>query len=298
MVIVKGRHTIRANKPDGRTPRLINPWTFESEGNSTLTRLEGAYLSALDAVDQIEARKTKAAQSGTLAPSGVASDALNYAASTLAPALKKARTAVEQAKHEAAARRAKLVLKPADKSDAAGQLRRLWKLDKYNAMSDSERSQYLARAGDSLDSELAQAFLEAPEYAKVLPSDLEAIHERALKQQHGEAALTELAELESAIKIADDTITAAREEVAHEVGGTAKLDTAAAPFEKMQGAAWLRKFGEEVRSFHVSDNKGHWNVATEEELENGLFFSTAEEWRMAQSGVIPHSMKEKANGGL
>jgi hypothetical protein len=195
MVIVKGRHTIRANKPDGRTPRLINPWTFESEGNSTLTRLEGAYLSALDAVDQIEARKTKAAQSGTLAPSGVASDALNYAASTLAPALKKARTAVEQAKHEAAARRAKLVLKPADKSDAAGQLRR-------------ERDGYLAKAGDNLDPELAQGFLEAPEYAK----------------QHGEEAFTELADLEAGIKIADDVITAAREEVAQiaEAGRAAK----------------------------------------------------------------------------
>jgi RNA polymerase-interacting CarD/CdnL/TRCF family regulator len=72
----------------------------------------------------------------------------------LAPALTKGRTAVEQAKHEAATRRAKLVLKPADKTDAAGQLRRLWKLDKFNAMSDSERNAYLAKAGDNLDPEL------------------------------------------------------------------------------------------------------------------------------------------------
>jgi RNA polymerase-interacting CarD/CdnL/TRCF family regulator len=72
----------------------------------------------------------------------------------LAPKLQKAKRAVEQAKSEAAERRAKLVLKPADKTDAAGQMRRLWKLDKFNAMSDSERNAYLAEAGDNLDPEL------------------------------------------------------------------------------------------------------------------------------------------------
>jgi hypothetical protein len=33
-------------------------------------------------------------------------------------------------------------------------MRRLWKLDKFNAMSDSERNAYLAEAGDNLDPEL------------------------------------------------------------------------------------------------------------------------------------------------
>jgi RNA polymerase-interacting CarD/CdnL/TRCF family regulator len=96
----------------------------------------------------------KAEKSGTLTPAGITSDTLPYAASTLAPALKKARTAVEQARHEAATRRAKLTLKKSDPTDAAGQMRRLWKLDKFNAMSDSERNAYLAKAGDNLDPEL------------------------------------------------------------------------------------------------------------------------------------------------
>ncbi len=65
---------------------------------------------------------------------------------SLAPQLSKARRAVEQAKAEAADRRAKLTLKKADLADAAGQMRRLWKLDKFNAMSDSERNAYLAKA--------------------------------------------------------------------------------------------------------------------------------------------------------
>jgi hypothetical protein len=152
--VIKGRATIRANTPRGRQPRLIEPWVLEPKENTALAKLEKSYLDALESVDKLEARKASAEKSGTLTPTGVVSDTLQYAACTLAPALKKGRTAVEQAKHEAATRRAKLVLKPADKTDAAGQLRRLWKLDKFNAMSDSERNAYLAKADDNLDPEL------------------------------------------------------------------------------------------------------------------------------------------------
>jgi hypothetical protein len=76
-------------------------------------------FDALSAVDAVEARKVTAEKSGTLTPSGVLADTLQFAASTLAPKLQKAKRAVEQAKSEAAERRAKLVLKPADKTDAA-----------------------------------------------------------------------------------------------------------------------------------------------------------------------------------
>jgi hypothetical protein len=48
-------------------------------------------------------------------------------------------------------------------------------------------------------------------------------------------------DLEAGIKIADDVITAAREEIALEVGGVAKLDEAAKPFEKLSSAAWLKQ---------------------------------------------------------
>jgi hypothetical protein len=301
MINMKGRHKIRANTSSGREPRLIEPWTLEPKENTTLAKLEAAYLSALESVDQIEARKATAQKSGTLTPSGVLADTLGFAASTLAPKLQKAKRAVEQAKHEAAARRAKLVLKTADKADAAGQMRRLWKLDKFNALSDDERNAYLAKAGDNLDPELQQAFLEAPEYSKILPTDLEAIRMRALKQQHGEEAITELADLEAGIKTADDTIAAAREEVALEVGGIAKFDEAAKPYEMLQSAPWLKKFTtngvDEVRAFTVRDGRGYWNPASAEELENGVYFRTAEEWRMAQSGIVPQHVKEQLNGG-
>jgi hypothetical protein len=39
-----------------------------------------------------------------------------------------------------------LTVKPADKTDAAGQARRLWKLDRFNALSDAERNAVTADA--------------------------------------------------------------------------------------------------------------------------------------------------------
>jgi hypothetical protein len=258
-------------------------------------------LSALEAVDAVEARKVAAEKSGTLTPSGVANDVLGFAASKLAPQLQKAKRAVEQARAEASDRRAKLTLKKSDPSDSAGQVRRLWKLDQLRKMSDSERNAYIAKAGDSLDLELRQAILEVPEFSGLLRSDIERLHESALKAQHGEEALAELRDLETGIKIADDTITKAREEVAFEVGGVAKLDAAAKPYEKLLGAAWLKKFNENgsevVKSFHVRGRYGTWDTATEAEIEGGMYFSSAEEWRAATQGIVLHSMKEHVNGG-
>jgi hypothetical protein len=54
-----------------------------------------------------------------------------------------------------AERRAKLELKPPDKTDAAAQILRLWKLDKFNALPDHERNALVA----SLDPDLAAAIL-------------------------------------------------------------------------------------------------------------------------------------------
>jgi hypothetical protein len=180
-ITMKGRSTIRSNPSSNRAVRRIEPWAFTPKENSTLAKLERAYLDALEAVDAVEARKVTAEKSGTLTPSGVANDVLGFAASKLAPQLQKAKRVVEQAKAEAADRRAKLTLKKSDPSDSAGQVRRLWKLDQLRKMSDSERNAYLAKAGDNLDPELQQAILEVPEFSGLLRSDIERLHDSALK---------------------------------------------------------------------------------------------------------------------
>jgi ABC-type cobalamin/Fe3+-siderophores transport system ATPase subunit len=300
----RGNHT-----PSGREPRLVEPWTLTPKEGTTLARLEAAYLSALEAVDQVEAHKLKAHKSGTLTPSGVLADTLQYAASTLAPQLSKARRAVKRARAEASDRRAKLTLKKSDPSDSAGQVRRLWKLDQLRKMSDSERNAYLAKAGDNLDPELQQAILEVPEFSGLLRSDIERLHDSALKAQHGEEALTELRDLETAIKIASDTIEAAREEIAQDVGGLARFDAAAAPYEKAATAPWLRKYrrytpgsdgsdeGVEVIGVWDETVKARVRPATEEEIANGVYYPNLEAYRRAQAGDVS-LVKEKPNGGL
>src|SRR5262249_50302511 len=183
--------------------RTIEPWVLEATAGSTLAKLEAAYLDALAAVDAVEDHKAAASKSGKFTPQGTTDDALQFAASTCAPKLRRARQVVEVAKQEAADRRAKLVLKPADKMDAAGQMRRLWKLDRLAKMPDSERNAYIAKSIDNLDPELAQAILEVPEFSGLLPSDVEQIRDRELRAQHGDEAHAGDRDLEAGIAIVE-----------------------------------------------------------------------------------------------
>jgi hypothetical protein len=128
--VPKGRPTIRKSTPSNRSPRWIEPWAIpEAKAGSMLAKLEAVYLSALEAVDQIEARKAEAIASKKFTAEGITKDALGFAASKLAPKLKRARLVVEGAKAEAAALRGKLVLKPAARRGRRGfgiQFDRIW----------------------------------------------------------------------------------------------------------------------------------------------------------------------------
>src|SRR5262245_20180455 len=108
MPTMKGRITIRREKgsaapgdplnPMRPRSRTIEPWTAEAPAGSTLSKLERAYLDALESVDAVEDRKASAAKSGKFTPQGVVDDTLAFAASTSAPKLKRARQALEAAK--------------------------------------------------------------------------------------------------------------------------------------------------------------------------------------------------------
>jgi len=309
--IVRSRHTIRKNPPASRDPRLIEPWVLaEAEPDTPLAKLEHAFRSALESVDLIEEHKFKARQSNKFTDAGIVDDALKFAASKLAPTLKRAHLAVERARAEVVSRREKLALKPADRADAAGQMRRLYKLDKFNALSGSERNALIAKGleGNSLDPELAQVFLEMPDYAKVLPSDLERVRDSALRAQHGDEAINEIAEAEEAIKITEIAIAAAAQEIASEVGGPAKLDAAAAPHVAQIGALWLRRItnsdgSEQVQVFKKAavpyknprgDVGGSWPLASPEEIENGRFFASHAEWQAAGGTYAERERKRDA----
>jgi hypothetical protein len=93
-----------------------------------------------------------------------------------------------------------------------------------------------------------------------------------LRDQHGDAAITELTELEAAIGITDNAITVAREEVARDADPV-RFNAAAQPFEKAAGALWLRKTvgadgAEAVKVWkQVSSKEGRWKDARAEEIE-------------------------------
>src|SRR5262249_4568749 len=201
-------------QPDPSLSRVVGLWVFDTKPDTMLAKLEAAYLGALEAVDQVETRRSEAKASGKFTDAGVSTDVFGFAAGTLAPRLYRYRQTIEEARQEVKERREKLTLPAADKTDAAGQMRRLWKLDQFNAMSNEERNSYIAKNLGKLDPELVQAFFEAPEYSKILPSDLAQIRNRALRSQHGDDAIDELKQLDAGIALADRVVRMAREELA------------------------------------------------------------------------------------
>ncbi len=310
---MRGRTTIRRHNtsslPSGNSlqpralrPRTINPWVLESKPGSTLARVESVYIDALAAVDALEDYKAKAAASNQFTPEGIAANTLQFAASQLAPKLRRAQQELAAAKAEVAARRSKLTLKPADKTDAAGQMRRLWKLDKLNQLPAEERAALMADP-TAVDPELAAAILEMPGYASIHASDLKRLSDHVLETQHGAEVISELRSLEEGIAIAEPVLPMAREEIAADVGGVEKLDAAAAPFEKAAVAPWLRKTrlyppggsadGEEVISVWDEAEKSRIRRATPEEIERGVYYADINEYRRARGET---SATEKTNG--
>ena len=93
--IPKGRPTIRKGGSltglHGPKSRPIKLWPFGPKPNTTIERLEQAYMTGLGAVDQIEEHTRKSTASGKLTADGVKDDALQFAINNLVPNLQRAR---------------------------------------------------------------------------------------------------------------------------------------------------------------------------------------------------------------
>jgi hypothetical protein len=215
---------------------------------------------------------------------------LEFAASNLAPRLKRAKLAVERAREEVAAKRAKLTL-PVDKTDVYGLQRRAELRAYLRGLPDGER-RAIGASFENLDPEMALAIREMPPaLSGMLESDHKRLLDHALQEKHGDA-IGEITDLENAIEIAEGAIVAARATIGEDVGGIAKLDEAAKPFEEQLGVLWLRKDvgadgTEVVKVFKQSSpTSGIWANATPQELEAGQFFKDYSEWHAA-GGVWP-----------
>jgi hypothetical protein len=180
----------------------------------------------LSAVDATELRKAEAKKGGTLTESGIKGDLLGFAAKELAPNLKRAKIAIDQAAREAADRRAALTL-PVDKADTYGLQRRAELRAYLRGLPEKERRDIGANF-EKLDPEIVLAITEMPApLSGMLETDHARLVEHALRAKHGEE-IDRVRDLEEAVKVADGAVTAAREEIEQEVGGKAVLDAAVA----------------------------------------------------------------------
>ncbi len=105
VMTMRGRTTIRRSTPElvgnpttPRKPRsrTISPWMFDDEAkhSGTFVKLQESYLAILAGVDGVEDRRIEAAKSGKYTPEGVLADTLQFAATKVAPELRKAQRLV------------------------------------------------------------------------------------------------------------------------------------------------------------------------------------------------------------
>jgi hypothetical protein len=94
----RGRQTIRKTGSllgfHGPVSRRIKLWTFDTKPDTTLARLEHAYFTALETVDQIEERSRINAESTKLTSEGMKADVLQFAVKLLLPELQRARESI------------------------------------------------------------------------------------------------------------------------------------------------------------------------------------------------------------
>lgn len=283
----KGRQTIRKGGSltgtHGPVSRPIKLWPFEPKPNTTLARLEAAYMSGLDAVDRIEARTRSNAASGRLTPEGVKADALNFAISDLASVLHRARTTIKQAKTEVSERRSKLQIEGPDKTDVAGAFRRMEIRTFLRDMKGDDQTQFFANHGDRLPTEVAQAILEMPpEFSGVPKSRHELLTKTALDTRHG-LEIEEIGELEEAIAAAESAVETARDEVRLEAGALdeRKFNELVAPIEEKSDAPWLkrRKTSSGYEEIILIDlDKRIERPATQQEIVEGIVAETFDEF--------------------
>jgi hypothetical protein len=273
LTMPKGRQTIRKN--GGRRTRL---WELSNSNNPTVQRLEAAYLAGLDAMDRAESRHAANKADSRFTPDGVRDDLLKFVLNDAVPALHQGRTTIAKARAEVAESRSKLKIEGPDKTDIAAAFRRMEIRTRLNNMKPDELTNYFARYGDNLPTEIAQAVTELPaEYSGVPQSRHDLLTERALNAQYG-GAIAEIKEIEQAIEAAESSVEAARDELRLEVGihDPAKFNALAAPAEAKHDAPWLRrrKNSDGTEEIKVVDlDRKVERPATPEEIESGIEYS-------------------------
>ena len=277
---IKGRRTIRKAAPgQPATTGHVGLWDLATKPGTTAHRLEKVYLSALNSVDQIEARKADAARSGKFTADGLKADALQFATQQLSAGFHRGKNQIAIAKREAAEIRSKIKPQPVDKTDLVEAMLRAEMRDFLRSKPRAERDAFIAQNIETIDSEMALAFTELPAAVSGISTvQRDALVDRALQAQHGET-LREVQELERGIELAERAVQLGREEIIKEAEADPnQFNELAKPYERA-GIAWLRKDGDRV--IVVDLDRGVGRHATPEELEAGAYFKDFEEYQIA-----------------
>jgi hypothetical protein len=211
------------------------------------------------------------------------------------------------------AARAKIALPAVDKGDAVGYLRRLEIRGHLAGMSDDKRRQFMSKNRESLDPEWVRAIIEmAPMMSGVMDTDHSWLLDRELRRLHG-SAVDETRDAEMALQTAENVVGLVRKEICRDLGilpgaapktlaagmpkprdvnrpfdptpGTAlyqsQFDELAEIYEIANDAPFLKKdaTGDVVRVLKHGPSGGSWAIASEDDLERGIFYPTLEAYQ-------------------
>lgn len=282
--------------PLTRQARFGAVWLDPPPAGSAAAKLYEHYTGAFRLSDAVKARRAELKASGKFTDSGVVDQAKAFALNEVVPPLKRARDAIAKARRDVEALQG--AIKPPALDPAGHPMRaeiRAW----LRTMPAEERTRLLAKP----PTEVVEAILEAP-FAAMVGIGAETrdrILRDALHKVSPDAA-AEVAALEKAIERTEAAIEGVRAEISSDAGfaSVGEFNTLAEPIERRLTAPYLKKFmedGVEVIRTLQWDGKaqtGSWTKATAQQIENGIFFASSEEYARVNpdwkvNGVDPNA---------
>ncbi|MGY4260112.1 hypothetical protein ACVI1L_007180 [Bradyrhizobium sp. USDA 4516] len=273
---VKGRRKIlRADVP-GRSNQAIRMWTLTPKPDSTIERLEKVYLDALSSVDVAENIGKQLHADTRYTDQGRQDQHRSHILNQAVPVFHQGRRAISRAKQELDDMRSRLQLPKADPADAAGAIAKMEIRTWLRGLPQAERDK-ITRA-ENLDPQVRAAIIEAtPALTGVADSHLAVLKEKVLREVHG-SLIDDIAELEDAISVATSAVEAGRDSARIDTGMTLEqFNTAAAPIERRQEVAWLRR-GRVVDLEHGVERE-----PTADELATGIEAATLDEFNQRKA---------------
>jgi hypothetical protein len=277
---VYGRQHIRNDDKS----KLVRLWDKETVPGTLLEQLKHAYLIGFTAVDERDAYRAQEIKLDRLKPEALTEAIKDHSINATAK-LKRARNVVAKARDRLAELEVETVVPTPDQSEAASRLRdRIWRqIERIPEgpgrdraiLSLAEKNPVVADAIREMPQELAG--VSASTYAEITSQLRETVHGPKLQ---------EMEELREAIDIAQSTIDAADEDLRNEVGvhDPNKWRELTEHVKPEKPIPWLRKSAGNIICLKPNgENSMRAPQATEEEIADGQYFATREEWERANA---------------